>query len=141
MISYNFTFHTTKVHFWKRLFAQIVDCVLVLLTVFVLTVFIKPIGFIFSWAFFWTYLLYAILMDAYREGTVGKMYMDLKVVRHQENSSKLLTSFYRNFLKLFISLFLYDSWLLISRNGYSGLHNKIAKTIVIEIEKEITTNK
>jgi uncharacterized RDD family membrane protein YckC len=136
MVSYNFTFHTTKVHFWKRLFAQIIDCVLVLLTVFVFTVFFKPIGFIFSWALVWTYLLYSILMDAYRGGTVGKMYMDLKVVHHQENSSKLLTSFYRNFAKLFITLLLYDVWLLISRNGYSGLHNKIAKTSVIEIEKQ-----
>jgi uncharacterized RDD family membrane protein YckC len=136
MISYNFTFHTTKVLFRKRLLAQIIDCILVLLTVFVLTVFIKPIGFIFSWTLLWTYLIYAILMDAYREGTVGKMYMDLRIVRHKDHSSTLVTSFYRNFAKLFIALLVYGCWLLIYRNGYSGLHNKIAKTGVIEIDKQ-----
>ena len=128
----NFVFDTTKVLFWKRLLAQVIDWVLVFLTVIVLTILIRPLGQLFPWILFWTFLFYSVLMDAYREGTIGKLYMGLKVVKKEDNSSRLLTAFYRNFMKLFIALFLYEIMLLIFRKGYSGYHNKIAKTMVIE---------
>jgi uncharacterized RDD family membrane protein YckC len=127
-----FIFDTTKVLFWKRLAAQFIDCSLVFLTVIVLTSWFTPLGSLFLWMLVWTYLIYSILMDAYREGTVGKLYMGLKVVNTQEGSSNLITSSYRNVMKLFIALFLYDILLLIIRKGYSGFHNKIAKTIIVE---------
>jgi hypothetical protein len=100
--------------------------------VILLTILFKPFGLLFSWMLLWTYLVYSILMDAYREGTVGKLYMGLKVVNTQEGTSKLITSFYRNVMKLIIAMFLYDTLLLILRKGYSGFHNKIARTMVVE---------
>jgi len=114
MISY-LIFDTTKVLFWKRLIAQIIDSILVLLTVIIWSALFTPLGLLFPWILFWVYLSYSVLMDAYREGTIGKLYMGLKVVKKNESSVKLLTSFYRNFMKFLIALFLYDFLLLIFR--------------------------
>jgi uncharacterized RDD family membrane protein YckC len=100
MISYS-AFDTTKVLFWKRLVAQVIDCILVFSVVIVLAIWVTPLGVLFSWMLIWVYLIYSILMDAYQEGTIGKLFMDLRVVKRKNNSSKLLTSFYRNFMKFF----------------------------------------
>jgi uncharacterized RDD family membrane protein YckC len=125
------TFETTKVLFWRRLAAQAIDGVVVFLLAIILTVFFRPSGQLFSWILAGTYLAYSIPMDTYRDGTVGKLYMGLTIVR-REDSSKLLTSFYRNILKLLISVFLFDILFLIVRKGYSGLHNRFAKTAIAE---------
>jgi uncharacterized RDD family membrane protein YckC len=134
MVSF-FIFDTTKTLFRKRLFAQLIDCSLVFLTVIFLTSWFKQIGLLFYWMLLWVHLIYSILMDAYREGTLGKLYIGLKVVNTKKNTSKLFTSFYRNILKLFIAMFLYDILLVKLTKGYSGFHNKIAKTIVMEKSK------
>ena len=131
MIS-SFFFDTTKVLFRKRLFAQLIDYILVYVGVGVLTTGFSLIGPLFYWIWFWAYLIYAILMDAYRGGTVGKSSMGLKVINTQEGSSRLLTSFYRNVTKISIATFFWGIYLLIYRKGYSGFHNKIAGTKVVE---------
>jgi len=130
MISF-FTFETTKTLFWRRLIASLVDFVLVYLVTIILAVWITPLGYLFNWTFIWLLLLYGTIMDAYKEGTFGKMYVDLRVARQDNSKPKLIDAFYRNFMKLIISCFLYDILLLMIRRGYSGYHNKIAKTTVI----------
>jgi uncharacterized RDD family membrane protein YckC len=128
---YLLTFETIKVVFWKRLAAQAIDCALVFLVAVVVAVFFNPSSQLFSWILAWTYLAYSIPLDTYRDGTVGKLCMGLTIVR-KEDSSKLLTSFYRNIFKLFISAFVFHLLFLIVRNGYSGLHNIVAKTKVVQ---------
>jgi len=131
MISFLF-FDTTKTLLWKRLAAQLIDFALVFLTGVVLVILFRPLGLIFWWTLLLLFLVYSTLMDAYREGTIGKLYLGLRVVKKHDRHSKLLTSFYRNVTKLFITIFLFDIYLLVIRNGYSGFHNRIAGTAIFE---------
>ena len=123
---------TPKTLLWKRLAAQLIDFVLVFLASVVLVILFKPLGLIFGWILLFLFLLYSILMDAYRQGTIGKLYLGLRVIKNHGRPSKLLTSFYRNVTKLIITVFLFDIYLLLIRNGYSGFHNRIAGTAIVE---------
>ena len=117
---------------WKRLIAQLIDITLVFLTVLVLTVAFHIPGPMFKWAILWTYLTYSILMDAYKHGTVGKLYLGLKVVKTSEMRSNFLTAFYRNLSKIFFALLLWDAILILLMTGHIGLHNTIAKSKVVQ---------
>lgn len=129
MISFLFI-DTTKTLVW-RLAAQLIDVVLVFLTSIILVALFRPLGLIFWWTVVWVFLLYSTLMDTYRQGTIGKLYLGLRVVKKHARSSKLLTSFYRNVTKLFIAIFLFEIYLLLIRKGYSGFHNRIAGTTIV----------
>src|SRR3954464_2614079 len=83
----------------KRSIAQAIDLLLIFLTIILLHAFWRiPIP-LFKWVFLWIYLIYAILMDYFYDGTIGKLYLNLRVLRISDKRSKLLTAFSRNLMK------------------------------------------
>lgn len=131
MLMYHFTFETTNVLFWKRLVAQVIDILIVLTGVFLVVAWTSVRGVVFQWIVVWVYLVYSMLMDAYAEGTVGKLTIGLKVVMNKKKEPKLLTAFYRNFMKIILNGIGLDILLLPLRKGYSGWHNRVAKTRIV----------
>jgi len=127
----NFSFGTNRVVFAKRLTAQIIDLALVFVTVMVLFVWFKSIGPVFIWAILLVYFSYCVLMDAYRDGTVGKHYLGLKVIKSGGASMEFRTALYRNLMKFVLLVFWYEIFLLIFVKDYPGLHNNLSKTNVV----------
>jgi uncharacterized RDD family membrane protein YckC len=112
--------------------AQAIDLVLVFLIVILLHAFWRIPAPLFKWILLWTYLIYSVLMDCYYDGTIGKLYLNMKVIRTSDNRSKLLTSFYRNLIKIFLGFLLFDSILILAVVGHLGIHNKIAGCAVVD---------
>lgn len=85
-----------------------------------------------NWMLIWGYLLYSILMDAYAKGTIGKWIMGLRVIMINPGDSKLLTAFYRNYMKILLSIIGFDILLVPFIRGFSGIHNRVARTRVMK---------
>lgn len=129
MKDYTYTLSTAPA--WMRLIAQLLDIILVFFVVAIFMLAFPIPGQLFKWIFLWTYLGYSILMDAYKQGTVGKLYMGLKVIKTSELRSDLLTSFYRNLIKILTAFMLWDAILILLIAGRIGIHNTIAKSTVV----------
>ena len=115
--------------------AQIIDLVLVF---FIAVVLIMITGFrvtfsaIFFWAYLAIFLVHGVILDAYRQGTIGKLVVGLRVIETPGIRSRFLTSFYRNLLKSFMILFGIGAILLIV--GKQGVHNRVTNCIVMEVD-------
>lgn len=116
---------------WKRLVASLFDFLLVgLITLVVHMLSPKPIPAPLSkWVLFGVYMTYAVLFDYYQHGTPGKHIMKIKIVYSYPKRSYLLTTFYRDFLK--VIFFMEVFWMLLMPYR-QGLHNRIAKCMIIE---------
>jgi uncharacterized RDD family membrane protein YckC len=118
---------------WKRLVAYFIDVAL-------LIVFSSAISFVTGlpskmtdWLFFFSFLIYNILMDYRFQGTLGKKILKLKVVRSNGQRPGLLTSFYRNFGKVVSAIPFYWGFIrLLTPSFRQGIHDEIARCFVIE---------
>lgn len=122
---------------WKRLAAQIIDLGLIfLMTLFLFMIIGVELSSItlFAWAYFWFFLIYCVVLDTYYQGTIGKLMLGLKVTSNSGSRLKLLTSFYRNFIKSSMIFFIGGQILFLV--GRQGFHNKVTKCIVFEPSKE-----
>ncbi|MBZ0246203.1 MAG: RDD family protein [Cyclobacteriaceae bacterium] len=131
MLTHYFTFDTSKTLFWKRLIAQFIDFILISLIVTTYSIWYGNHG-MGNWMLIWGYLFYSILMDAYASGTIGKWIMGLRVIMIAPSNSKLLTAFYRNYMKILLSIIGFDILLVPFIRGFSGIHNRVAQTRVIK---------
>jgi uncharacterized RDD family membrane protein YckC len=123
---------------WKRLIAFLFDFFLVGLTTLVIYMLSpKPIPALLSkWVLFAVFMTYSILFDYYQHGTPGKHIMKIKILYTYDKRSYLLTIFYRDFLK---AIFFFEVfWLLTPYR--QGLHNKIAKCLIVENVTTTQTN-
>ena len=132
MLSYHFyTFNTITVKFWRRLLAQLIDFSLTYIVVVMLVMWFTPRELAFHWMLLWAYLIYGSLMDAYG-GTFGKMAMGLRVTMNDGSELTILTAFYRNFTKILFTISGFEILLLPLMKGYSGFHNRVAKTLIVK---------
>ena len=92
-----------------------------------------PTWKIFLWFYLLMFLLYSVPFDAYRQGTVGKHLMKLRVICTSEVRPILMTSFYRNLAKAVSILILVDIYLLFM--GKQGFHNRMVDCQVIGEDK------
>lgn len=128
-------FNSTKTLLRKRLFALAIDAGLIFLSTVVVTRIVGKSPIIYYWTFIWTYLTYSILLDAYAGGTPGKRLMGLKILFTDTNAPRIVSSAYRNILKLFVFFVGYQTLLTLPRSGFSGYHNKIARSKIVEIHQ------
>lgn len=129
MISLQF-FDSNKTLLRKRLFAQLIDFLLIYLIAAILSPIVISFPLLYYTATYLIYLTYSVILDAYTEGTPGKKVMGLKIV-FDNPGSKLLPSLYRNTLKLFVFFNGYGTLMTLSRYGYSGYHNLIAHAQIV----------
>lgn len=130
MLIYNFTFNTKKVLFWKRLIAQFIDFVLINFLVITYSMLFGDKGLSF-WINLWALLFYGVLMDTYTGGTIGKWILGLKVVMSNQETTQLSAMFFRNYTKVLLGIIGFNFLLVPLFRGFSGIHNRIAKTSVI----------
>jgi len=117
---------------WRRLIAQGIDVTLVFLTIIVTVVIVRYSTLaMFLGTVVGIQLTYSTLMDCYYGGTVGKLYLKIKVVTTSKRP-RLLTSFYRNFIKMIIGVLLFESILLFLLVEYVGIHNFMSDCKVID---------
>lgn len=128
-------FDSTKTLLRKRVFAMIIDVGLIFLITVVITRFVGKTPIIYYWTFIWTYLIYSILLDAYAGGTFGKRFMGLRILFTDTVTPRIRSSAYRNILKLFVFFVGYQTLLTLPRSGFSGYHNKIARSKIVEIHQ------
>ncbi|HQQ97133.1 MAG TPA: RDD family protein [Cyclobacteriaceae bacterium] len=125
-------FDSAKTLLRKRLFALAIDTGLIFLTTMLIIRLIGKNPIIYYWTFIWTYMIYSILQDAYAGGTFGKRLMGLKILFTDTDTPRILSSAYRNILKLIVFFVGYQTLLTLPRSGFSGYHNKIARTRIVE---------
>lgn len=77
-------------------------------------------------------------MDCYYGGTIGKLYLKMRVVTTADRS-RLLTCFYRNFTKVLFGVVLFDFILILLIVGRLGFHNTISSCSVVDIADENAT--
>ena len=116
---------------WKRLIASLFDFFLVgLMTLVIHMLSPAPIPAPLSkWVLFGVFLTYSILFDYYQHGTPGKHIMKIKISYTYDKRSYLLTTFYRDFLKM---IFFFEIFWMLTTPYRQGLHNRIAKCQIIE---------
>jgi uncharacterized RDD family membrane protein YckC len=116
---------------WKRVTASFFDVTLVGLLVLVIhMVSPKPVPVpLTKWIVLGVFMTYSILFDYYQYGTPGKHMMKIKILYTYDKRSYLLTTFYRNVLKVTSLLGMY--WVL-GAPYRQGLHNRIAKCMIVE---------
>jgi uncharacterized RDD family membrane protein YckC len=128
----------TTILFWekngllgKRILAFAFDLLLVgLMSVVIPMLSPQPIPTqLMRWVFIIVFLTYSILFDYYQHGTPGKHLMRIRISYTYEKRSYLLTTFYRDFLKLFC--FLEALWLF-GAPCRQGFHNGVARCIIVE---------
>jgi uncharacterized RDD family membrane protein YckC len=86
-----------------------------------------------GWTVFFTFMAYNISMDYWRQATIGKMIMRIRVVNLKGEKLRLSTSFYRNFGKIVSALPLYWGFIrLLSPQYKQAIHNEIARCYVVE---------
>ncbi|MGC4021707.1 MAG: RDD family protein [Cyclobacteriaceae bacterium] len=115
----------------KRSIAFLFDFFLIWLTTFAIGMLLVGLipGIPAKWIFYGLFITYSILFDYYQHGTPGKHIMKIKIVYGYKKRSYLLTIFYRNFLRI---IFFLEAAVLLFVPHKQGLHNKIAKCMIVE---------
>lgn len=124
-----------KASFWKRLFALVVDLLLLALVN-------GLIGKIFDlsetsdyWVSFGLFYAYNIFMDSYQQGTIGKLILRIGVVRIDGTSPSLLNSFFRNFGKIVSALPMFYGFLrILAPHQKQTVHDELGKCLVVEFD-------
>jgi uncharacterized RDD family membrane protein YckC len=116
---------------WKRITASFFDVIFVGLLVLVIHMLSpKPVPVpMTKWIMLAVFMTYSILFDYYLHGTPGKHMMKIKILYTHDKRSYLLTTFYRNVLKVVSFSGFY--WML-GAPYRQGLHNRIAKCMIVE---------
>jgi uncharacterized RDD family membrane protein YckC len=126
---------------WKRLVALAFDLTLVgLLTIAIHFISPTPIAATLSkWVLFIVFMTYSIFFDYYQLGTPGKHLMKIKILYTYDQRSYLLTTFYRNILKGLFAILIFDIFWVLIVPYRQGLHNLIAKCIIVDDNPDATT--
>lgn len=135
--------------FFVRLFAYIIDCIIVGIALLVIRIpkfiiymmnpdifFLKPILFKFSIFDIVIYLLgltYFVLMTYYCGGTLGKKLFKLKVCKATDEKLSLFTIIYRESIGRYLSgLILFIGYIMIGVDSKKrGLHDILSDTLVV----------
>lgn len=117
---------------WPRVIAQLIDlglAWLITIAIVLISTLVVPTEDLFQWIYLSVFLVYSVLFDAYRQGTVGKLILGLKVERTTQLRPVLVTALYRNLLKAVCLLLVVDVLLLLM--GKQGFHNRMVDCRVV----------
>ncbi len=122
----------------KRFFAGVIDYIFTQVVVFVATVLLIEESetawlqmFLVSVVFNWFYS--AGMESSAKQGTVGKILMDIKVVDLYGRRVSFFVATNRFFAKYLSALLLFVGYLMILFDAKNqGLHDKIARTLVVK---------
>jgi predicted Zn finger-like uncharacterized protein len=131
--------------FWKRLWAAIIDGVLLMVVSFMLVAFLallyrlttgtsagagvlgNIIGGLVSW------LYYAIMESSYTQGTLGKMALGIQVTDLSGNPISFARATGRHFGKLISTLIVFIGYLMVAFTAKKqGLHDMLAGCLVVK---------
>ncbi len=123
--------------FWKRFVASIIDSVLLTVVFDLLLWFILPESwknnqfFLFLVPMIIIWLYYVLLESSNKQGTLGKMVLELKVTDYNNQRISFLRANARFFSKYISAIILMVGFIMVSfTSRKQGLHDIIAKTLV-----------
>ena len=127
------------VGFWKRFVASIVDSIL-LATIFnILMWFVLPksLGnsqiFLFVVTMIFVWLYYALLESSAKQGTLGKIILEMKVVDYNQQRISFVRATSRYFGKIISTVILMGGFVMVVfTSRKQGLHDIIAGTLIVK---------
>ncbi len=116
--------------FWPRLGARLIDSIIIVLLGFLIGIASAGIGAVFGFLIDWLY--YAVMESSYRQGTLGKIALGLKVTDlngKQISFGRATARYFADWLNGFTGGL---SYLVIAFSSKKqGLHDMIAGTLVV----------
>lgn len=120
--------------FWKRLLAYLIDAILILILSWLTKMIFRLSEIPYYWFSFGLYYAYNIFMDYYHQGSLGKMILNIKVVKIDGGKPELINSIIRNLAKIISSIPLFYGYLrILAPHQSQTIHDELAKCQVIDL--------
>lgn len=122
-----------KASFWKRLIAFTIDNVMIAVLVVLIGSLFAMADVLEDFLAFIAYYAYGILLEYYRQRTLGKTLMNLKVIRMNRQKPTLWNSFNRNIGKMISALpYFYGFLRILAPHQRHTIHDELGKCLVID---------
>lgn len=123
-----------KASFWKRLIACFIDNLTIAIVVVLTSRIFGTVDVVEDLLAFLLFYCYGTIIEHYKQVTLGKLIMKLKVIGVDGQRPTLLNSFYRNFGKIIsaIPLF-YGFFRILAPHQRQTIHDELGRCLVVDV--------
>jgi uncharacterized RDD family membrane protein YckC len=123
-----------KALFWKRLIACFIDNLTIAILVVLTSRIFEIADIIEDLLTFLLFYCYGTIIEHYKQVTLGKLIMKLKVIGVDGQRPTLLNSFYRNFGKIIsvVPLF-YGFFRILAPHQRQTIHDELGRCLVVDV--------
>jgi uncharacterized RDD family membrane protein YckC len=130
-----------KASFWKRLVACWIDNVTIGITAILVSNILGMANIVEDFFAVMLFYSYGTIIEYYRQVTLGKAIMKLKVIGTDGQRPTMLNSFYRNFGKIISVIpFFYGYFRILAPHQHQTIHDELGRCFVIDIGGQHKTN-